>query len=81
MERLHSYPGSEIPEEVKSNFSEQRRPIWPVPKPLQEYSKEEILIYPKLFDYPKDSSMKAWHIRTLANQRPEFYHTSRIRKK
>lgn len=54
MERLHIYPGSEIPEDVKQNLSGQIRPIRPVPKPLQEYSEEEIQTYPKLFDYPKD---------------------------
>ncbi|XP_057371734.1 large ribosomal subunit protein uL13m-like [Daphnia carinata] len=54
IERLHIYPGSEIPEEIKSNLSGQIRPIMPVPKRLQEYSKEEIDNYPKVFEFPND---------------------------
>lgn len=54
MERLHIFPGSEIPEEIKKNISGQIRPLRPVPKRLQEYNEEEIRTFPKLFDYPKD---------------------------
>ena len=54
MERLHIFPGSEIPEDIKLNISGQIRPITPVPKRLQEYSQEEINAYPKVFDYPED---------------------------
>jgi len=54
MERLHIYPGSEIPENIKSNINGQIRPLRPVPKPLQQYSQQEIDLFPKIFDYPKD---------------------------
>lgn len=54
MERLHIFPGTEIPEEIKKNISGQIRPLKAVPKRLQEYSDEEIKNFPKLFDYPKD---------------------------
>ncbi len=54
MERLHIFPGSEIPEDIRRNLSGQIRPIMPIPKRLQEYSKEEIDSYPKVFDYPND---------------------------
>merc|ERR1712137_716107 len=54
MTRLHIFPGSEIPDDIKSNISGQIKPLKLVPKPLQEYSQEEIESYPKVFDYPKD---------------------------
>ena len=54
MQRLHIYPGSEIPEDIKGNISGQIKPLKPIPKPLQEYSQEEIDSYPKVFDYPED---------------------------
>lgn len=54
MERLHIFPGTEIPEEIKKNISGQIRPLRQVPKRLQEYSNEEIKSFPKLFDYPQD---------------------------
>lgn len=54
MERLHIFPGSEIPEDIKRNISGQIRPIMPVPKRLTEYSKEEVDNFPKIFDYPND---------------------------
>jgi hypothetical protein len=54
MERLHIFPGSEIPEEIKGNISGQIRPVMPVPKRLTGYSKEEIDNFPKVFDYPND---------------------------
>jgi len=54
MERLHIFPGSEIPDDIRGNISGQIKPLKPVPKPLQEYSQEEIDSYPKVFDYPKD---------------------------
>jgi len=54
MTRLHIFPGSEIPDDIKSNISGQIKPLKLVPKPLQEYSQEEIDSYPKVFDYPKD---------------------------
>ena len=54
MERLHIFPDSEIPQEILKTISGQIRPIRPVPKPLQEYSEEEIKSFPKVFDYPND---------------------------
>ena len=54
MERLHIFPTSEIPEEIKRNISGQIRPLRPVPKRLQEYTEEEIKNYPNIFDYPED---------------------------
>lgn len=54
MQRLHIYPGSEIPEDIKGNISGQIKPLKPIPKPLQEYSQKEIDSYPKVFDYPED---------------------------
>lgn len=54
MERLHIFPDSEIPEEIRPNISGQIRPLRPVPKRLTEYTEEEINTYPKVFDYPND---------------------------
>jgi hypothetical protein len=54
MERLHIFPGSQIPEDIKRNISGQIRPIMPVPKRLTEYSKEDVDNFPKIFDYPND---------------------------
>lgn len=58
MERLHIFPGSEIPEEIKNNISGQIRPLRQVPKRLTEFSEDEINTFPKVFDYPKDYVMK-----------------------
>ena len=54
MERLHIFPGYEIPDDIKANITGQIRPQRSAPKRLQEYTQEEIEAFPKLFDYPKD---------------------------
>ena len=54
MERLHIYPDSEIPADIKSNINGQIIPLRPVPKRLSEYSAEEVASFPKVYDYPKD---------------------------
>ncbi|KAG1714847.1 39S ribosomal protein L13, mitochondrial [Nymphon striatum] len=57
MQHLHLYSdevGLDVPEEILKNVSSQIRQLRPVPKKLDEYSKEEIEKYPKLFDWPED---------------------------
>lgn len=63
MERLHIFPDSEIPEDIRANICGQIRPLRPVPKRLQEYTEEEINSYPKVFDYPHD-----YIVRQFASQ-------------
>lgn len=54
MERLHIYPECNVPKEIMENITNQIRPLRPVPKTLESYSKEEIEKYPKIIDYPED---------------------------
>lgn len=58
MQRLHIYPTSVIPDDVKANITGQIRPLKAVPKRLTEYTKEEIDAFPKVYDYPKDYILK-----------------------
>ncbi|KFM79358.1 39S ribosomal protein L13, mitochondrial, partial [Stegodyphus mimosarum] len=53
MERLHLFPSSEIPDEIKENICSQIRQLRPAPKRLNEYSQEELDQYPKLFEWPE----------------------------
>ena len=52
--RLHIFKNGNIPEKIRGNNSDQIRPLRPVPKRLDHYTKEEVESFPKLFDYPKD---------------------------
>ncbi|CAE1155954.1 RP-L13 [Acanthosepion pharaonis] len=54
MRRLHLYAETDVPEEILNNVTDQLRQLHPVPKRLDEYSKEEIDNFPKLFDWPSD---------------------------
>jgi len=52
--RLHIYPDDNVPDEIMSNISHQIRQHKIVPKPLDEYSTEEIEAFPKLIQLPDD---------------------------
>ncbi|XP_074643239.1 large ribosomal subunit protein uL13m-like [Tubulanus polymorphus] len=54
MKRLHIFPESDIPDDIRANITDQIRQIMPVPKRLDEYSPEERKTFPKLFDWDKD---------------------------
>ncbi|XP_054278370.1 39S ribosomal protein L13, mitochondrial [Macrosteles quadrilineatus] len=54
LKRLHIFPESEIPEDIKQNISNQIPVQRPVPRSLLSYSDEEIAKFPKIVDYPKD---------------------------
>lgn len=54
MHRLHVFKDSQIPPEILENITDQIPQLRKVPKRLQDYSKEEIEQFPKLFDYPKE---------------------------
>ncbi|XP_014788926.1 39S ribosomal protein L13, mitochondrial [Octopus bimaculoides] len=52
--RTHLYEEEDVPIEILRNVSDQLRQLQPVPKYLDDYSKEEIESFPKLFDWPSD---------------------------
>lgn len=54
MERLHIYPGENIPEEIKQNITNQIRQLRPVPERLDKYTEQEVQEFPQIMDYPKD---------------------------
>ena len=54
--RLHIYPDDKIPDHIMENITDQIRQVQPVLKSIQEYSQEEILKYPKIFDSKPDYS-------------------------
>ena len=54
MPRLHLLHDDVIPEEILRNVTAQIRQLRPVPKRLEDYSKEEQEQFPKLFDWPKE---------------------------
>lgn len=54
MERLHLYPGEDVPKEIMENVTNQIKQLRDVPTRLQTYSDKEIEEFPKIVDYPKD---------------------------
>jgi len=54
MARLHIFKDDKIPEKIAQNISDQIRPLRPIPKRLDHYSKQEVENFPKLFEFPKD---------------------------
>ena len=60
MAQLHVYPeGIEtVPEEIYKSISGQVEPVRPVPKRLEEFSKEELEKFPKFWDFPEEYVIK-----------------------
>jgi len=58
MARLHVYPDEEVPDAIMKNVSDQLPQARPVPKPLQEYSQQEVRDFPKLWDLPEEYVVK-----------------------
>ena len=56
--RLHIYPDDKIPEHILENVTDHIRQLRPVHKSIEEYSQEELVKYPKIFDYPEDYEKK-----------------------
>ncbi|CAG7661307.1 unnamed protein product [Allacma fusca] len=56
--RLHIYPDENVPEKIMQNVTDQIPGLRTVPKSIDDYTKEEIEKYPKLFDYPKDYALQ-----------------------
>lgn len=54
MQRLHLFPGEDVPEEILNNISGQLRQLREVPKRLDEYSEEEKKHFPRLFEWPEE---------------------------
>lgn len=54
MQRLHIYPGDNIPEEIKQNITNQIRQLRPVPERLDKYTEQDIEKFPKIMEYPDD---------------------------
>ncbi|XP_077991729.1 large ribosomal subunit protein uL13m-like [Glandiceps talaboti] len=58
MERLHLIPGESIPEDMKANIVEQLIPPRDIPKGLDQYTKEEIEDFPKLWQPVEDRDLR-----------------------
>lgn len=58
MARLHIFKDGQVSPQILENVSNQIRPIQKVPKRLDQYGKEEIDNFPKLWEYPKDYVLK-----------------------
>ena len=54
MQRLHLYPGAEVPKEILENVSNQLRQGRVVPQRLDHIDEETVNNFPKIMDYPKD---------------------------
>jgi len=54
MAKLHLFPDENIPQDILDNVTGQIAQVMPVPKRLDEYSKEERENFPRLFDWPED---------------------------
>lgn len=54
MQRLHLFPGNEVPENILQNVTNQIRQPRPVPVRLDHIDKETIQNFPQIMDYPKD---------------------------
>ena len=58
MARLHVYPDENVPDDIMSNVSHQISQVRPVPRKLDEFTKEEVEKFPKLWDYPEEYVLK-----------------------
>lgn len=54
MQKLHLFADENVPEDILKNITGQIHQVMPVPKQLNEYSKEDREKFPRLFDWPKD---------------------------
>ena len=53
MARLHVFPDEDVPDEIMRNVTNQIRQVKRVPKKLEEFSSQDLELYPKLWDYPE----------------------------
>ncbi|XP_054160726.1 39S ribosomal protein L13, mitochondrial-like [Oppia nitens] len=56
--RLHLYADDKVPQHIMRNVSDQIRQLRTVDKPIQQYTKQQIKDFPKIFDYPEDYAIK-----------------------
>lgn len=54
MQRLHLFPGTDVPEEIMANVTNQLRQSRLVPKRLDHIDAETVAKFPKIMDFPKD---------------------------
>lgn len=56
--RLHLFPEDQIPEDLMANVSDHIRQLRPVPRPLHDFSQDDLQRFPKVSDYPEDYVLK-----------------------
>ncbi|KAG7157674.1 39S ribosomal protein L13-like [Homarus americanus] len=54
MARLHIFPYDKVPDNILENVSAQMRQLRPVPIRLDQIPEEEVVNFPKVYDWPKD---------------------------
>lgn len=54
MQRLHLFPGTDVPDEIMANVTNQLRQSRLVPKRLDHIDPETVAKFPKIMDFPKD---------------------------
>jgi len=53
MEHVHLFPDENVPAELLKNVSNQLEQVMRMPKPIDDYSKEERTQIPALFELPE----------------------------